>query len=76
MADFEKALEIKSNHINAIYNIGYCYAIQGKVTPAVDYIEKAIKLNPAKYLPAAKTDPDLERLRKNKRFQALIENVR
>ncbi len=42
------------------------------MTLAVNYIEEAIKLNPNKYLPVAKTDPDLERLRKNKRFRELI----
>ncbi|HEY9608540.1 tetratricopeptide repeat protein, partial [Allocoleopsis sp.] len=72
MANFEKALEINPNHVNAIYNKGYCYARQGKVTPAVNYIEQAIKLNPDKYLQVAKTDPDLDCLRKNKRFQTLI----
>jgi len=38
----------------------------------VNYIEQAIKVNPQKYLPVAKTDPDLARLRKNKRFQKMI----
>jgi tetratricopeptide (TPR) repeat protein len=72
MADFDKALEINPNHVNGIYNKGYCYARQGKVTLAVNFIEEAIKLNPTKYLPAVRTDPDLDSLRKNKRFQALV----
>jgi tetratricopeptide (TPR) repeat protein len=72
MANFEKALEINPNHVNAIYKKGYCYARQGKVTLAVNYIEQAIKVNPDKYREVAKTDPDLDCLRKNKRFQALI----
>jgi tetratricopeptide (TPR) repeat protein len=72
MASFDKALEVNPDHVNAVYNKGYCYAAQGKVTLAVNYIEQAIKVNPQKYLPVAKTDPDLERLRKNKRFQKII----
>jgi tetratricopeptide (TPR) repeat protein len=72
MANFEKALEINPNHVNAIYNKGYCYARQGKVTLAVNYIEQAIKVNPDKYQQVAKTAPDLDCLRKNKRFQALM----
>jgi tetratricopeptide (TPR) repeat protein len=72
MENFDKALEINPEHVNAVYNKGYCYAVQGKVTFAVDYLEVAIKKNPLKYGVAAKTDPDLDCLRKNKRFQALI----
>jgi hypothetical protein len=44
------------------------------VTLAVNYIEQAIKVNPDKYQQVAKTAPDLDCLRKNKRFQALIED--
>ncbi|MGQ9837455.1 MAG: hypothetical protein ACUVRV_05710 [Cyanobacteriota bacterium] len=33
-------------------------------------IAEAIRLNPQKYGPAARTDPNLDRLCKNKRFQA------
>lgn len=72
MENFEKALAINPNHVNAIYNKGYCYAMQEKVALAVNHLQEAIQKNPAKYLPGAKTDPDLDCLRKNKRFQALI----
>ena len=48
------------------------YAMQSKVTLAVAHLQQAIKANPAKYGVAAKTDADLDCLRKNKRFLALI----
>ena len=51
---------------------GVVYAMQSKVTLAVDHLQQAIKANPAKYGVAAKTDADLDCLRKNKRFLALI----
>lgn len=72
-ASIDRSLQIKPDHANGIYNKGYCYACQGKTTQAVDYIAQAIKMNPAKYLPAAKTDTDLDSLRKNKRFQAIMQ---
>jgi len=46
--------------------------MQSKVTLAVAHLQQAIKANPAKYGVAAKTDADLDCLRKNKRFLALI----
>nr|MBA3924257.1 tetratricopeptide repeat protein [Nostocaceae cyanobacterium] len=68
----DRSLQIKPDHANGIYNKGYCYACQGKTTLAVDHISQAIKLNPARFLPLAKTDKDLDSLRKNKRFQAIL----
>ncbi|WP_263975451.1 TPR end-of-group domain-containing protein [Leptolyngbya sp. 7M] len=68
----DQSLKIKPDHANGIYNKGYCYACEGKTALAVDHLAEAIRLNPSRYLPAAKTDPDLESLRKNKRFQAVL----
>lgn len=72
MENFERALAINPHHVNAIYNKGYCYAMQGKAALAVNHLQEAIQKNPPRYLPVAKTDPDLDCLRKNKRFQALM----
>ncbi|MCJ2543244.1 hypothetical protein JX360_10045 [Synechococcus bigranulatus str. 'Rupite'] len=47
----------------------------GRAREAIDCIAEAIRLNPQKDGPAARTDPDLDRLRKNKRFQALLASL-
>lgn len=72
LTSIEKSLQVNPQHANGIYNKGYCYALMGRTREAIDCIAEAIRLNPQKYGPAARTDPDLERLRKNKRFQALL----
>ncbi len=39
---------------------------------AVSWIEEAIKLNQEKYLELARTDEDLDILRRNKHFKSLL----
>lgn len=72
-ASIDRSLQIKPDHVNGIYNKGYCYACQKKTTLAVNHIAQAIKMNPTRYLPTAKSDADLDSLRKNKRFQAILQ---
>jgi hypothetical protein len=60
---------------NVYYNLSCTYALVNKNTPALDYLEKAIKAGYGNYS-HMQQDSDLNGLRKEKRFIALLEPLR
>ena len=44
--DFERALDINPNHVNAHYNLGYIYSRQGKLDNAVRHYRAALRGKP------------------------------
>ena len=69
---YDKALEIKPDLHQAWYNKAGAYAVQSHLELAIQYLEKAIELNPEKYREMAQTDPDFDNIRSDARFQALL----
>jgi tetratricopeptide (TPR) repeat protein len=72
LKSYDTALAIKSDKHEAYYNKACSYALQGNVELAIANLKKAIKLAPARYQKLAKTDPDFNKVRSDKRFQTLI----
>jgi tetratricopeptide (TPR) repeat protein len=68
---FETALTIEPNYPDAHYSLACAYALQNQLTPALEYLRRAIKLNP-KLRSHAQTDSDFDSIRDNKQFQALL----
>ena len=67
------ALVINSKDHEALYNKILCYALQGKIEPFLENLERVIQLNPEKYRKLAKTDKNFDSIRDDPRFQALID---
>jgi tetratricopeptide (TPR) repeat protein len=73
IASYDKALEIKPDKHEAWYNKACSYALQGNIEQALENLQQAINLSPDKYREMAKTDSDFDNIRKDERFQALIQ---
>ncbi|WP_348248191.1 tetratricopeptide repeat protein [Leptolyngbya sp. GB1-A1] len=69
---YEKALEYKPDDDESWYNKAYCYSLWNHVDEAIESLQRAIELNPG-YREKAKTDSDLDNIRSDDRFKALIE---
>ncbi|MEQ9550951.1 MAG: tetratricopeptide repeat protein [Coleofasciculus sp. G3-WIS-01] len=68
-----KALEIQPNYAKAFYNKAYYFALQNNIDLALENLQKAITLNPDEYREMTKTNSELDNLRQDPRFQALIQ---
>ncbi len=73
IASYDKALQLQPDQHKAWYNKACCYAGSGDVEQAIANLEKAISLHPERYVQLAKTDADFDEIRKDERFQALME---
>ncbi|NES21701.1 MAG: tetratricopeptide repeat protein [Symploca sp. SIO3E6] len=72
IASYDQAVQFKPDYHLAWYNKACSYALQNQVDLAIENLQQAIKLNPEKYLEMAKTDSDLDNIRSDERFQALL----
>ncbi len=73
IASYDQALKIKPDKHEAWYNKACCYALQGNLDQATENLQQAINLSPDEYREMAKTDSDFDSIRKDERFQALIQ---
>ncbi len=73
IASFDKAIAIKPNKHEAYYNKACSYALQNNLDLAIENLNKAIQFVPNKYKKLAKTDPDFNKVRSDKRFQELLQ---
>jgi len=71
-ADLESALALRPGDAQAQYNLACVYARRGQPGMAMDHLEAAVKLNPARYVPMAKKDPDLASCRGSAAFDRLL----
>jgi serine/threonine protein kinase/tetratricopeptide (TPR) repeat protein len=69
-----RSLSIEPNNPLLLYNIACIYSTAGQVETAIDYFERAIESGYTNNA-WAKTDTDLDPLRSNPRFQALLERL-
>ncbi|NER33877.1 MAG: tetratricopeptide repeat protein [Oscillatoria sp. SIO1A7] len=71
----DKALSFQPKHDGILfYGKACCYALQGKVEEAVNFLQQAIRLNPEEYRKRAAKDTEFDGIREEARFQALWEN--
>lgn len=74
-ANLKKAISLGADTPNDQYNVACGYAVMGSTDKALDALERAVGAGfNNKQLLAS--DPDLESLRKTKRFEALLEKLR
>ncbi|MDO8716865.1 MAG: tetratricopeptide repeat protein [Dehalococcoidales bacterium] len=72
LADFNTVLKIRPNNASAMYNLACCYSLQGKVSDALNWLEKAMVRN-TKYRTMAKDDVDFANVRLEQQFTKLTE---
>lgn len=75
MADYKKAIGIDSKHAVVHYNMGCIYAVNGDIQSALTSLESAFQNGFSDFDELMKDD-DLQSLRDNTQFQALIEKYR
>ncbi len=69
---YDQAILIKPDTSEAYYNKACIYALQSNIKPALQYLTKVIEQYPNRYKHLAKSDPDFDQVRGDKRFQDLI----
>jgi tetratricopeptide (TPR) repeat protein len=72
---FEIARRINPQDQLTLYNLACAYALSGRKTEALEALDRSVEAGFADYGHMEK-DPDLESLRDDSRFQALIERMR
>lgn len=72
LASYNQAIVIQPNKHQIYYNKACTYALQKNIALAIENLQKAIQLAPGKYKTLAKTDPDFDKIRNDKRFKAII----
>ncbi len=75
IVSYDKAIEIKPDDHAAFYNRACCYSLMGNLELALEDLTIAFRLNPKHYRQLAATDRDLDALREEAGFVALIKNV-
>ncbi|MGA9382421.1 MAG: tetratricopeptide repeat protein [Phormidium sp.] len=74
IASYDQGVKLNPNKDSAWYNKACCYALQGDIVRSIENLQKAIDLN-KKWRDQAKTDSDFDRIRQEKQFQLLIEEL-
>ena len=69
----ERALELEPDEPMVVYNVGCVLAMAGEIDRALDCIEKSVRDRPA-FVDWIRHDSNLDPLREQSRFQALLEN--
>jgi len=69
--ELERAIALRANDGNTLYNATCVYGVLGRADDALDMLERAIKAGYANF-DWVRRDPDLAGLRTNPRFQALV----
>ncbi|PSB32624.1 tetratricopeptide repeat protein [Stenomitos frigidus] len=69
---YDHSLAFLPDDAKAFYNKACCFALWNKVEEAVENLRRAIELDPDQCREMAKTDADLDGIRHDVRFQALL----
>jgi tetratricopeptide (TPR) repeat protein len=72
---YNQAIKLKPDNQKAWYNRACAYSLKGEIDLALADLTEAFRLNPEKYRKFAVTDSDLDPLRKDSRFEKLLELV-
>ena len=70
---YDKSLAINPNAANTYYNKAFAYSLQNMIELALENLQRAIQLDPEKYREMSKTNSDFDNIRRDRRFQALIQ---
>lgn len=73
IAAYDKAIAIYPKKHEAYYNKACSYALQNNIELTIKNLHFAIKLSGNRYQQLAKTDPDFDKVRADKRFQELLQ---
>ncbi len=72
ITSFDKAIKFKPDYHKAWFKRACVHALQGSTNLAFADLAKALRLNPEKYQKFAVTEPDLDSLREDPRFEQLL----
>jgi tetratricopeptide (TPR) repeat protein len=75
IASYEKAIEFKPDDATAFYNRACCHSLMGNLEMALEDLTTSFRLDPEKYRQLATTDTDLDPLRSDRAFIALMESI-
>lgn len=88
LALFQRVLELKPKDMGTAYNLSCGYSLKNEIDTAFEWMNKAIEwgwgsgqsqlvgaTKPASHIEMMRTDPDLENLRKDPRFEALLKRM-
>ena len=75
IASFDKAIEFKPDDHEAFYNRTCCHSLMGNLDLALEDLAIAFHLNPEHYRQLATTDTDLDPLRSDPSFIALMRDM-
>jgi len=70
---FEKAKNISGDEADFSFNKACLASVLGNTDLALAELQKAIEADPKQYLERARTDSDFDSIRRDDRFQALID---
>lgn len=71
-ADFHAALNLQPGTAQAHYNLACIYALDGRTDRAFHHLERALSLNPSRYVALARADADLAACRTSPTFNSLL----
>jgi tetratricopeptide (TPR) repeat protein len=72
LSSFDAALKSKPDDAASLYNKAGCYAQLGNAELALENLQRAIELNPEKYIKMANNDSAFDIIRDTARFQSLF----
>ena len=73
IASYDRAIKFNPNDPDYYYKKACSCSLQHKIELCLDNLQKAIQINPKKYLEQAKSDSDFDNIRHDPRFQTLIQ---
>jgi tetratricopeptide (TPR) repeat protein len=73
--DYKKFITLKPDYEHAYYNLACCFALQENLMETIFWLRKAITKNKDYYCKFVSEDNDFEKLRKEKYFIELIEEL-
>ncbi len=65
-------LQTNPNHVNALYGKACCYSLQKNIDDSIKYLTLAINQEPEETKKRANKDPEFDGIRKDYRFQELV----
>jgi tetratricopeptide (TPR) repeat protein len=71
-ADYSQVIKLDPKYADAHYNLACVLALQGQGESVLPPLRRALELNPARYLGIIPTDHDLDSIRTDLRFKALL----
>ncbi len=71
--DYDKAIQLNPEDATAYYKKACCYALQGMVIEATNWLRQTLTKDAEKYCKLVKQESDFDRIRCDEKFQKLLE---